>query len=517
MLAVYFLLFFKTAWVCDDAYINFRSLDQLYEGKGPIWNPHERVQVYTSPLWYWLLASVSWIFCKDYFIASICVSFAIFVLLSRVFAKRAESRLTISALILLAIGSRFFYDYSTSGLENILCSFITLLTLVQLFRFSHANQASGDSDRYYINTLVIFSIAPLCRHDLTTLLILPILAMIYKAHNRSRKRRIADICLTAVPLLIWTIFSILYYGVPFPNTAYAKLYTGISAFDLIKQGFNYIKVTLSFDPVMIITIAGMLILAFRHGNFFIKAVATGIITNILYVIYVGGDFMAGRFLVSAFIASVLLILELQVMKRLRRFSKPIKLCIVGGALLYLAFFPYTTLNIPYEMPAHDIKAVKANHGIADERCYYFETNSLMAWLGYITSCNSEEKMIFPNTPFSWVGYNIKNNPDLELPQAEIIGMFGYHLGTKKIILDRLALPDPFLARHPVINTKKFRIGHFYRIISDDYAETVNTGKNCLKDTKDAHLYDLIVLATQSKDYFSLERLKAIWLLNTNQW
>ena len=45
-LALYGFVFFKNAWVSDDAYILFRSLDQLLSGHGPRWNPHERVHLH---------------------------------------------------------------------------------------------------------------------------------------------------------------------------------------------------------------------------------------------------------------------------------------------------------------------------------------------------------------------------------------------------------------------------------------------------------------------------------------
>ena len=45
-------IFVKNAWVAEDAYIVFRSVEQLFAGNGPVWNPHERVQAFTSPLWF---------------------------------------------------------------------------------------------------------------------------------------------------------------------------------------------------------------------------------------------------------------------------------------------------------------------------------------------------------------------------------------------------------------------------------------------------------------------------------
>ena len=50
-LAIYALALANTAWMCDDAYISFRSADNLIHGFGLTWNIDERVQVFTNPLW----------------------------------------------------------------------------------------------------------------------------------------------------------------------------------------------------------------------------------------------------------------------------------------------------------------------------------------------------------------------------------------------------------------------------------------------------------------------------------
>ena len=54
---LFLIVFMKNAWICDDAYILFRSLEQLMAGNGPVWNPQVRVQVFTSVLGYWILAA----------------------------------------------------------------------------------------------------------------------------------------------------------------------------------------------------------------------------------------------------------------------------------------------------------------------------------------------------------------------------------------------------------------------------------------------------------------------------
>src|SRR5512138_1134627 len=45
------MVLFRTAWVCDDAYITFRTIDNFVHGYGLRWNVDERVQAFTHPLW----------------------------------------------------------------------------------------------------------------------------------------------------------------------------------------------------------------------------------------------------------------------------------------------------------------------------------------------------------------------------------------------------------------------------------------------------------------------------------
>src|SRR5450432_1921923 len=46
---------FVNAWCGDDPYITLRTVDNAIKGYGLTWNPYERVQVFTDPLWALLL------------------------------------------------------------------------------------------------------------------------------------------------------------------------------------------------------------------------------------------------------------------------------------------------------------------------------------------------------------------------------------------------------------------------------------------------------------------------------
>ena len=58
--------FYATAWVVDDAYITFRTVDNFVNGHGLTWNVAERVQAYSHPLWMFLV-SACYLFTSAFF------------------------------------------------------------------------------------------------------------------------------------------------------------------------------------------------------------------------------------------------------------------------------------------------------------------------------------------------------------------------------------------------------------------------------------------------------------------
>jgi arabinofuranosyltransferase len=106
-------------------------------------------------------------------------------------------------------------------------------------------------------------------------------------------------------LLAWEMFSIFYYGFPFPNTAYAKLNTGVSSGELIRQGVAYLSNDYHWDKLTAIVIVGGIVLGLWKTDW---PLALGVLASVLYVVRVGGDFMSGRFLSPAlFLACGLII------------------------------------------------------------------------------------------------------------------------------------------------------------------------------------------------------------------
>src|SRR3972149_4054050 len=58
----YLWLVIETAWISDDAFITFRSMENFLHGYGPVFNIGERVQTFTHPLWFLLQSTAGFIF-----------------------------------------------------------------------------------------------------------------------------------------------------------------------------------------------------------------------------------------------------------------------------------------------------------------------------------------------------------------------------------------------------------------------------------------------------------------------
>ena len=145
--------------------------------------------------------------------------------------------LALSALAL----SKAFVDYSTSGLENALTHL--LLVLFFLARTSsrgldgrdHAIWSSNPCwPRSSCSTGSTRAARPSCAG-------VDRVAQRFRPAGRvrgpARPRAWLPIVLGLLPLVAWEIFSIIYYGFPFPNTACSKIKTGIPEPELLQQGF----------------------------------------------------------------------------------------------------------------------------------------------------------------------------------------------------------------------------------------------------------------------------------------
>jgi arabinofuranosyltransferase len=230
MLAIYAVIVIRNAWISDDAYITFRTIENFIHGFGLTWNVDERVQTYTHPLWLFVVTVFYLPFRNMYpvaIIVSLLCSFGAVVWMA-LKLQRPAAVAGISVLVLSL--SDAFVDYSTSGLENPL-SFLLLV----LFFYIFFERESSVRSLFFLTLTA--SLVLINRMDVI-LLCFPALA--YASWKMRRQKILIALAAGLAPFFMWELFSLFYYGFPFPNTAYAKLGTGINSFTMIEQGWYYI-------------------------------------------------------------------------------------------------------------------------------------------------------------------------------------------------------------------------------------------------------------------------------------
>ncbi len=439
----------------------------LGANQGPIWNPGERVQVYTHPLWLGVLSAAFFVTRELYFTTlgiSIAVS-ALTLVLIPILARRAE--LALLVIVGLTV-SRAFMDYSTSGLENplshsLLVMFALVYVRVKQFRM-----------QLFLLGLVV-GLAGLNRLD-TLLIYLPfVLWLIVSSDEPYRNVRYLMPGLSLVAF--WLVFSLIYYGFPFPNTAYAKLNTGLTAAQQIAQGFRYIGSSLIRDPVTVLLLSLGLGGVIRVRDRSWKMFGSGSILYLVYVISIGGDFMRGRFLALPLLGLLLVFGRLENLRPRKIWSLTLIVLIVGQIA------PYPTLTSGSGYGLDRGQADVDRWGISDERGYYYPFTGLLR----LDQSRSPES-------HKWAtdGANARRNGE-ELVIHETLGLLGFYAGRSVHVVDRIGLADPLIARLKPKAEEHWRIGHMHRRLPDGYVETLASGNNLIVDPALREYYERLSL------------------------
>jgi arabinofuranosyltransferase len=488
-LAILLAVFLRTAWVSDDAYITFRVVDQFLHGHGPRWNLAERVQPYSHPLWFLLLSLVTAVVREPYYAAiglSLVCALSGAALLSG--AVRRLPLATTGLGVALLLSSNAFIDFSSSGLENPLTTLLLSMFFVVWWR------AADRGDRYEDTRALVLvgSLLFINRTD-AALLILP--AIVIRLAALPWRQALRAVCIGGVPVLAWESFSLFYYGFPFPNTAYAKLTTGVPLADLATQGLAYYRDSLRVDPATLAVVAAALVVAVCTRPRRDWTIAFGLVAYLIYVLRIGGDFMSGRFFVAPFVVAVAVLID-----RARRWPAPI---VLAAAVVVIA----VGVRAPRiaALSGANYEVAGWPKGIADERGIWYQMTGLMrrekTWLPPVT--NTPRKMPNDAKALRMIAAG------RTIAVQDTIGMYGYQAPLTLHIVDVLGLADPFLSKLPCLS---WRIGHFYRPPPEGYLDTLESGTNQIKDPNLARYYDDIALVTRGP-LVSRARLAAIIRLN----
>lgn len=287
-----------------------------------------------------------------------------------------------------------------------------------------------------------------------------------------------------LPATLWEIFSIYYFGFPFPNTYYAKQYSG-NPFETyyFQKGILYIKNFGEFDPFSFFIICYLLLFQTFRKNYK-WTISLGIVFYICYIIYVGGDFMSGRFFVPVIFISILKLKDLRI-----NILNKIQLFFVILLGISNIFYSRLYIDKKYQKDVFD-------NDICNERMYYFENFNIKKAIDL--SRQNEGN-------FNWHFDKYQ--------KSHIMIMTGYNgilEGPNTYVIDKLALNQVLLARLPQQGYN--RIGHIERNIPYGYQETIDNGKNVIRNKEIHDYYDHIKRVIRG-NLNSKERFKSIFYLN----
>jgi arabinofuranosyltransferase len=492
------------AWQSDDAFITFRTVKNAWEGHGLTWNPGERVQSYTHPLWM-MVGLLCYGVAHELYFSTLAVSLILALAAAAMVARSAGGE-RVSGFLALALlaSSGAFIDYSTSGLETALLAF-----LLVLFALVVSDERRTPEQRFTLLGAVAAAIG-LTRLDALAM-VLP--AMAFAGWRVMPRRRAAPGLLAwAGPLAAWELFSLIYYGSLVPNTALAKLNVLIPRIDLLRQaGFYYLD-SLRHDPATLVTIAAAIGLVAWRGPATSRLLAAGIGLYLVYVVSIGGDFMSGRFFVAACaVAAALLASALSRWRRERAWPTGASVLAPACVVCFLALWPHARWRSGADFGADfSVGDVMGHHGIADERAYYYPSTGLLRVLGRWKEIR-EKGLPIPPTRNSSMGEKFARSAEPARPWGQV-GFFGYFSG-EKFIVDKMALCEPFLARIPYQPEKEWRIGHFERPFPAGFLESRQKGRTLISDPELAAAYDAVVLVTEGP-LFDAARWREVWRVNT---
>jgi arabinofuranosyltransferase len=498
-LVTFVVVFARNAWVIDDAYITFRTVDHFLHGRGLIWNPGERVQAYTHPLW--MFATSAWVvFTGEYFYTTLALSLACCLAAIAVGSAGADRARKAALLVLLTVASKAAMDYSSSGLENplsyALSASIVLLACRCMTRVSALSLGS---------LWLAASLAYVNRAD-TILLFIPVLLLAsVRAMAKIGVRGTAGgMVVGGLPAVLWTGFSLFYYGFPFPNTFYAKAGSvGVDRSEVLLAGARYFRNSLTWDPLtlLVIALAGLFLLI--RGTDWARALVVGVGIYLAFIVSMGAaaTHMSGRLLsVPFFLTSVVLVQS--------NIPRGVRLLTAGGALasaLLLPAAPWKANTSFYAPPGRNgIESA----GLIDAR--YLGT---MEGGGLLTT---RPGPVTPSHPWLLEGLRFRDSGSrVKVGGAGSglpIGFFGFGAGPNVFIIDRLGLSDPLLARLPMSPGTRWWPGHYERRLPDGYSTSVVTGQNAIQDPVLHRYYDKIRLVTRGP-LWSWERMRVVAELN----
>lgn len=514
------------SWNSDDAYHSYVMAKHLVEGKGLVYNTGFRATASTCPL-LTLVEAVVFLFTDS---ADVCA-----LLIGLIFSTAAAwtlffriCRTPFVALCLsgVMVASRCFLSFTTSGLENPMLFFFGAVF------FSLYFSCRVFSRRRLFAISLLMSLVAMTRTD-AVLVFVPMAVWSYMAKTReSWAMRMAMAAAGLAPFAAWTCFSVVYYGFPFPNTYYAKLYTGIPAIGYLVRGLAYYPASWLIDPMLFFVPVFAVGLAVEMRDRRLVPLLLGLAAYSLYVVLIGGDFMAGRHLTLQFFLLICVVAFLVGGERwnfiLPRVIGCRDRCLI--ALVTVICFAGCIWNY---CSGSAEGAWWGSHDVLDERVFYLSEGGEIPLFKSVWKSatgggggvefrddyrrdrildvygRGDRGLCFGGREESYKGSKFL-----------LAVLFGKDIfaasGLDMYLTDVIALQDPLLARLKAYPPDNWRVGHIARDVPRGYHETLASGVNCIEDASLHEYYDKLLVVMKGP-LFDRERLRTILYLNCGKY
>lgn len=490
------------AWQSDDAYHAYVMAKNLVLGNGFVYNIGERATASSCPLFTLVIAAGYFVIRKMY-VVSILICVVLSTLAYQIVVKYfCRTKWQIYFAFAAFVGSSCFISYTTSGLENCQLFFLSALFLKIYF----------SKDTYQAKELlllaILISLIAMTRMD-AVLMFVPMIVYLYlaKRENVSFIKAVGLGALGLCPFILWELFSIFYYGFPFPNTAYVKLGTDIPLIEYLYRGVQYVITTALCDVVLmiipLITVIATLLLK-KAKYLYLSA---GIVLYGCYVLYIGGDFMLGRHFTVLFFMSVICLLEMFHKEEVHIGKIELKKAAIA-ALVAGIVFKGTTNDITSQF----LFGNTFTSPISDERAGYFKYTSLFN--NVVSYVKTGELCVRD----AWNEEGIENYRKDGFTGAimTMVPGISIYYNNDLYLNDLYGLGDPFLSKLPAVREENWRIGHMWRESPYGYNDSILFGGNRIENESIKEYYEVIKLITRG-DLFDSDRIRAVIDINLGRY
>jgi len=441
------LIAWGNRFVYDDAFISFRYAQHLAEGHGLVWNIGEApIEGYTNFLWT-VLMSLAFVSSIDPIHFSWVVSILCFIG-SLLLTYRLATDLTLNPYwgitSVILVGTNFtFSAFATSGLETQLQA---MLVLCAVYGVHHIVSGKRIKPSHLFGIGIIFSLLLMVRLDsaiFIAILGLVILMQIIRKEN-SLASKLKLLALLALPIVVivgsWMLWKLNFYGNLLPNTFYAKV--GGKVFVYVRGILYQLGFWSSYWLFPFPILIGWKLFK-RKLNHLELQLTIIIVVWLAYLIYVGGDHMEFRFMVSVIPLLMIVItsvLEHQLQKRSLHIM--IVLLMIGGSINHALTYE----NSPFKTHQNSIPNL-----LAPDNTPYENWNAIGHALG--STLDYDRTVTIALNPVGIIPY---------YSQARTIDM----LGLNDAWVARNGIPYLTLAAHERITTFDYLLSQDVNLLID---------------------------------------------------